>query len=305
MPNHKCNGCNKLFAKKYDLDRHLKKKNKCQMSPQNTTMTPQNTAKSPQNTAKSPQNTANLSNEKAIVQNEIHQCPHCNKSLARKDALNRHINQYCPIVKQNNKEKQEIFDKLLLLESKNKELEKEINNIKSTTINSNSNNINNNSNNTTNNIINVNVVPHGEEDLSKYSNLLLVLAAKRGINAVLELTDRIHFNSQLPEFQNVYIPDIKNKHAMVFNKVWELKNTDEVISNIYDTKSDYIKDNEDVFINHLSVGEKLVYQRWVLADRNRDTAEYKAYINSMHDKIKLLLYNKRNMVIETKKLQIK
>jgi hypothetical protein len=92
---------------------------------------------------------------------------------------------------------------------------------------------------------------------------------------------------------------------MVFNKVWELKNTDEVISNIYDTKSDYIKDNEDVFINHLSVGEKLVYQRWVLADRNRDTAEYKAYINSMHDKIKLLLYNKRNMVIETKKLQIK
>ena len=298
MPNHKCNNCNKLFAKKYHLERHLNKKNKCQMTPQNTTIPPQNTAIPPQNTDI-------LSNEKAIIQNDEYQCPHCNKSLARKDALNRHINQYCPIVKQNNKEKQEIFDKLLLLESKNKELEKEINNIKSTTINSNSNNINNNSNNTTNNIINVNVVPHGEEDLSKYSNLLLVLAAKRGINAVLELTDRIHFNSQLPEFQNVYIPDIKNKHAMVFDKVWELKNTDEVISNIYDTKSDYIKDNEDVFINHLSVGEKLVYQRWVLADRNRDTAEYKAYINSMHDKIKLLLYNKRNMVIETKKLQIK
>jgi hypothetical protein len=118
------------------------------------------------------------------------------------------------------------------------------------------------------------------------------------------LTDRIHFNSQLPEFQNVYIPDIKNKHAMVFDKVWTLKNADEVISNIYDTKSDYIKDNEDIFFNHLTVGEKLVYQRWVMADRNRDTEEYKTYIDTMHDKIKLLLYNKRNMVIATKKLQI-
>ena len=274
------------------------------------------------------QNTAiNLPNQNDVVLNDDqilnddYTCNYCNKSFMRNNALRRHIKYYCKVVIQENKIKQEIFEKLVLLESKNKQLEEELKNkdkqdkqyekeIKklkneaktnqTLTINNNSNN---NNNNTTNNIINVNVVPHGEEDLSKYSNLLLVLAAKRGINAVLELTDRIHFNSQLPEFQNVYIPDIKNKHAMVFDKVWELKNTDDVISNIYDAKSDFIRENKDVFFNYLSPGEKIVYDRWATADNNRNTAEYKVYINSMHDKLKLLLYNKREMVMATKKLQ--
>jgi len=284
-----------------------------------------------QNIGLNTQNIASITSSNTISDTQVLlddniTCNFCNKTFARKNALYRHVNNSCKIVKQQNKNKQEIFDKLMLLETKNKQLEEEIKNkdiqlevkdkqceeninklkdeiktIQSITVNNNSNNTN--SNNTTNNTININVVPHGEEDLSKYSNLLLVLAAKRGINAVLELTDRIHFNPQLPEFQNVYIPDIKNKHAMVFDKEWELKNTDDVISNIYDTKCDFIRDNKDVFFDYLSVGEKAVYERWANADNNRNTAEYKAYINCMHEKLKLLLYNKRNMVIATKKLQ--
>jgi phage FluMu protein Com len=336
MTKYQCSICKRNFRQKCHLNDHSNKKSKCVPLievPQNNTNVPQNNTIVPQNNTIIPSNNrpindniytlnGNLTTQHGNLEGN-HQCRHCNKYFARKDAMNRHIKQYCPIAKQQNNDKQEIFDRLVLLESKNKQLEEEIKlkdkqlevkdklleeeiklkdenkTIQTITLNSN----NTNSNNTTNNTININVVPHGEEDLSKYSNLLLVLAAKRGINAVLELTDRIHFNPQLPEFQNVYIPDIKNKHAMVFDKVWTLKNTDDIISNIYDTKSDFIKDNEDVFFNYLSVGEKLVYQRWVATDNDRNSKEYKIYIDGMHEKIKLLLYNKRDMVIATKKIQ--
>jgi len=330
MPNHQCFTCKRNFKQKSHLNDHINKKNKCHPANIEILTVSNNNQKVSGNndipiiTIPKLQNvnpTAQLlninQNTEPNLDNDI-TCDYCNKTFARKNALYKHIKESCKVIKEQNKIKQDIFEKLLLLEEKNKQLEDEIKNnkiveeenkklkdeiknIQTVAINNN-NSINTiNSNNTTNNTININITPHGEENLSKYSNLMLVLAAKRGINAVLELTDRIHFNSQLPEFQNVYIPDIKNKHAMVFDKVWELKNTDEVISNIYDTKSDFIRDNKDVFFDHLSVGEQAVYQRWENANKN--TPEYKLYIDTMHEKIKLLLYNKRNMVIATKKLQ--
>jgi len=300
MSKYQCSRCNRNFTKKCHLEDHLNRKNICQISSE-IHQDPPKYHQIPLPATKIPPNTI-----VSMPTNNEYTCYYCNKAFVRKDVADKHMRLSCKVAKQQNKEKQEIFDKLLELESKNKLLEdenkklkNEIKTVQSITVS----NSNNNNNNTTNNIINVNVVPHGEEDLSKYSNLLLILAAKRGINAVLELTDRIHFNSQLPEFQNVYIPDIKNKHAMVFDKVWSLKNTDDVISNIYETKSDFIKENKDVFFDHLSVGEKIVYERWATADNNRNTKEYKEYIDSMHDKIKLLLYNKRNIVIANKKRQ--
>ena len=90
---------------------------------------------------------------------------------------------------------------------------------------------------------------------------------------------------------------------MVFDEVWKLKNIEDVISNLHDTKSDYITDNKDIFYKHLNIGEQAVYQRWAESMNNRDSAEFKTYIIDMHKKIKLLMYNNREMVIETKKLQ--
>ena len=114
---------------------------------------------------------------------------------------------------------------------------------------------------------------------------------------------RVHFSSRLPEFQNVYLPDIKNKYAMVYGTDWQLQNIDDVINNLYDTNSDFITDNKDIFFEHLNLSEQIVYDRWARCNNNRNTEEFKKYITNMREQIKLLLYNKRNIVIANKKRQ--
>jgi hypothetical protein len=321
MPNYQCENCNKKFTKKCNFMAHKNRKNKCHLiidTPEKTMILPEKTIIIP---------------EKPIILQEIpiilidnKKCKYCNKKFVRKDVADAHMKHHCPIVKQQNKAKQEIFDKLIILEEKNKRLEEEIknkdnkeklleeeikklkdesNNVHTITLNNNSNNniINDNSINNTINVINI--VPHGNEDLinHKLDELLLILSTKKGYNAVLELIMRVHFSSRFPEFQNVYIPDIKNKHAMVYGTEWELKNIDDVISNLYDTKSDFITENKDIFYKHLNPGEKIVFERWAKCNNERDTEDFKNYIVDMYGQIKLLLFNKREITIATKKLQ--
>jgi len=373
MSKYTCNICNRNFRQKCHLDDHLNRKNKCQIKNTDTSInstTPSNNSIVPSNNSIVPSNNANLPPiitnlppittchppiitilQPNIITSETnnvttptqinHPCNYCEKSFARKDNLTKHMRLTCKVLKQQNKDRQEIFDKLTLVELKNKQLEEEIKNkdkvienkdkqlenkdkqfddkimklveeintlrneikiIQPSSINTNSNNIMNNSNNTVNVI---NIVPHGQEDLAKnkIDDLLLIISTKKGYNSVLELISRVHFNSKFPEFHNVYIPNIKNNTAMVFDKEWELRNIEDVITDLHDSKSDYIMDNKDIFYKHLNIGEQAVYARWVENNNNRDTAEFKEYITDIHQKIKLLMYNKREMVIETKKLQ--
>jgi hypothetical protein len=372
MSNYQCSICNRNFLKKCHLTDHLNRKKKCQLvvnNSQNPALSTHPTSPSTQPASPSTQPTSsnnqltsinnpliqcnsnalppiqktdNINIPLSITTNNVtdtkqkieYKCNYCQQTFTRKYGLYKHITKSCKIAMAQNKVKQEIYDKLVLLESKNKQLEEEIINkdkqlenkdkqietkdkqleeeikkikeeiktTQSTSVMNNSNNIINSNNN----IVNViNIVPHGEEDLmkNKVDDLLLILSTKKGYNAVLELISRVHFNSRFPEFQNVYIPDIKNNTAMVFDQVWELKNTEEVINNLYDSKSDYITDNKDIFYKHLNIGEQAVYARWAASNNNRNTEEYKEYITDMHKKIKLLMYNKKDMVIATKKLQ--
>jgi len=288
----------------------------------NTTNGTKNTINGSQNTTNGSQNTTNgsqstTSHDIFSVQNvnllaipeppnntlpDDLTCNHCNKTFARKNALCRHIKKYCKVLNQQKIDQQEIIEKLKLLEMKNKLLEEENQKLKDEINTKQIITINNIGNtNITNN--NINIAAHGQEDLSKMGDVVLMAACRRGINIVPDLISRTHFNTRLPEFHNVYIPSIKDKHVMVFDKVWELKDTNEVISNLYDTKFDYIIDNKDHFYPFLTEGEKRVFQRWEETNKNRNSDDFKEFIKDMNEKIKLLMYNKREMVIETKKRQ--
>ena len=306
MAIHQCSICNKNFKQKSHLDSHINKKNKCK--PICNEKSPKTSQTSPKTASPSPKINS-ITIEQQVSKNDNLICNHCNTTFARKDNLNKHMKSRCKVllkqeIEQKNKQLED-ESKFKQLEDEIKKLKDELNVVQSITINNKNcnNTINDNSINNTVNVINL--VPHGSEDLIKHKidELLLILSTKKGFNGVLELIMRVHFSSRFPEFQNVYIPDIKNKYAMVYDTEWTLKNTEDVISNLYDTKSDFIIENRDIFYKYLNPGEKIVYDRWATCNNDRNTEDFKEYITNMHEQIKLILFNKRNMVIATKKLR--
>ncbi len=273
MSEFQCNTCKVYFNKKSHLINHKNRKNKCEpviehlhkkttIFPQKTIIEAKTPIKKPQKIKNQPQKTIILTenlpspignpetikNEPMVLQDEIlverFPCEHCNKSFVRKDVLQKHIKEFCPVVKQQNKEKQDIFERLLLLETKNKQLEEEIKNKEiqyEKTIKNKDDVIKNkddvikdkddviknlaSKNNilqtiTINNTLNViNIVSHGNENLieKQVAELMLTLAARKGMKVVDELISLVHLNSTFPEYQNIYLPDIKNNRMMVYD----------------------------------------------------------------------------------------
>ncbi len=318
MPNHQCHKCDRVFGQKGHLNNHLNKKNTCKQKiiepiiPIVLPILPPNP-------------------EQAIK--KIHTCNHCNKSFPRSDRLTRHMKLNCKVAKQDNKNKQDIFEKLMQIENENKKLKDEIDNNKlkdemhnlkfenetkklkdeldtlknkmtqMQSINNVTNNIlNNNTNNGTINNTNIIMVAYGKEDLSKIDTKILLDACKRGYNSIPQMVESIHFNPNYPEFNNVYIPDIKNKHAMVYDKDnWILKNKDEVVSDMYDSKKDYIMENITEINKSLNNGQQKTLQRWLDSDSNKDdNIVDKKAIDSVYDSLKLLLYNCKHITLDTK-----
>ncbi len=326
MVKHECPTCKHDFQRKSTLDDHINKKNKCKPLVEHSAQITRKNAQPTHETAQLQQNNLNVS---IPITNE-NVCNYCEKSFTRKDILTRHIKQSCPVAKQQNKEKQDIFDKLLLLETKNKELEeklkikdkqleeeiknknkhleneikklkKEIKKVQPITNNNtmNNNTMNNNVGNTTNIIM----VAHGHEDLSKITPKMLSTACKKGYNSIVQLVETVHFNPKFPEFHNVYIPSVKDKHAMIYyDEMWNLKNKDDVVNDMYDTSRDYIMENIEGINNYLNDGEKRALNRWIDSEKNKDKSDKdKKAIDCTHENLKLLLHNKRHIPVGTRK----
>ncbi len=367
MPIHKCPKCKKVFKQKGHLKDHLNKKNTCQEEieilhpkPMILHTNPMILHANPNILDDAPEIVSMLTTTDIIlhanseiapipVKSDI-KCNYCHKTFTRQENANRHMKELCKVMKQQNKDKQEIFEKLELIEFKNKQLEdelkkrnkqledelkerekllankdkqyekqlkirdkqfkeemkilrEEIKNIQHTPTNVNSNNsINNGVINNTNIIM----VTYGQEDMSKICDKDFIDACKRGYNSVPQLVESIHFNPAYPEYHNVYIPDTKNKHAMVYdNDKWVLRNKDDVVSEMYDTKKDLIINNMENTKKSLNDSQQKTLQRWLTSDENKDNNDKdKDSIEYVYESLKLLLYNLKNIPIETKnKLQ--
>lgn len=264
MSDFVCGNCNKGFSRKRNLDYHVKK-NACK---QNTFF-----------------------------------CKHCNSGFTTKSSMYRHVQKHCREKKKNEKDKEGIYERLLKLEKEKEEQHKEIIKLKNelkqvsirkNTINkSNINNgvINNNSNNITNNFT---LIAYGREDFSKLDRSEILQVLRNGFNSSTKLTEVLHFNPKYPEYQNVYISNIKDKYAMMYDgNNWNLTTKEELIEKIYDDKKNYIEDNLEEFIDSLSDSRKNALKRWL------DTNDKDKKITRIKDNIKLLLYNKRNIVLNT------
>jgi gas vesicle protein len=91
---------------------------------------------------------------------------------------------------------------------------------------------------------------------------------------------------------------MKDKYAMAYDgKEWNLTIKEDIINKIYDDEKNYIEENLDDFVKSLSSSRKNALDRWL------ETNDEDEKITKIKNEIKLLLYNKRNLV-EPKKNKI-
>jgi uncharacterized C2H2 Zn-finger protein len=294
MVEYKCNACDKIYVNKYDFNRHMKRKNPCKLRLSDNINI--DLLSSQVHTI----STVQISN------NNEHKCPNCLKTFSRKDALTRHLNEICKLKPTNGSEinKEHIFMQLLSQMSKQMcTLEKKLNeiqnvgtnidkqqNVDKQQINIDKQIVNNNNN--------VKLIAFGKEDMSYITDNVCKQILSKGFNSVPKLIEQVHFNKDKPEYHNVYIPNFKNNFAMVFDgDDWGLRDRDTIIDQLNDEKTEFIcgKFHELMEAGELSESTIKKLKRF-LNEKDEDPAD-----TNLKNDIKLILYNKRNMVVNTKK----
>ena len=235
-----CKTCKKYFSSYQSLWIHNKKfHNKFKFNSSNI---PQDSSIIPQDSSKLPQE---------IENNLI--CIYCNKHYSRLDNIKRHYNT-CKknINNDKHKNKTEIIDKKLE-EFKNTILDiiqKEAKIHPKTLQKINKQLINNNSNNTTNNgtinngtVINNTYVKFGNEQLASLLTRkdMLNIINKQCL-CIEESIKTVHFNKNLPEYNNIFITNMKDTIAYIFDGArFILTSKDTVINDLYNSHLENIE----------------------------------------------------------------
>jgi hypothetical protein len=247
MSKYECPRCGYLSKFKSSFINHLKRKNICNPIVDDCSieqicflynfdihkfLTPNN-SKSLQNPSKiPPNNSISLQNENIKNIYDL-QCKFCLTIFSRKDNVTKH-HKTCKVKKEYDEKKIMESQQLCLMKNEIETLKEKLD--KTTTlITTNNNTSNNNSNNTQN--INIHINNLGEEnikhiDYNYYNNIL------KGIyGAVPKLVEKIHFDNEHPENQNIKLTNKKEPYIKVRKKnKWKLANRKIEVLDLIDSK---------------------------------------------------------------------
>jgi uncharacterized C2H2 Zn-finger protein len=241
MVLYRCNHCNKKYHNKYDYIRHCNRKTPC--------IETDDTRTKPQSCVFVPHKTAECA-EKITHDELVIKCNTCNKKFTRKDTLQRHIKKYCQQTQNYDQKINNLQQQINELKKRNKQLVV-CNNTNNKAIATNCNNTNNITNNN-NIVINNNNVVLTEFSMEAYDRLSIqdkIDIINKGYYCLEECLKKIHLNDKIPEYMNVYIPDLSSNMGYIVGEdgKWTTERIDEIVyRSLGDMESHldfYIQDN--------------------------------------------------------------
>ena len=206
MPIYNCDKCNKIFNKKSAYKSHLKRVNPCVKD-------------------------TNIMND----------CEYCNKSYSTKYKLNAHIKK-CKEKPIKDNTLSQIDELKKMFEEQQKQIEeqkKKIEELSHITESNQNITLNENSHNTTNNVINI--YSTGKEDLSHLSQEDILKLCTSGTYYPIEAAKILHCNKDYPQYQNVYISNLRSNTGKVkINNEWVTKSQDDILNTVMHVDKQHI-----------------------------------------------------------------
>ena len=215
-------------------------------------------------------------------------CDFCKKSFSRKYGLNSHL-KICKIKKENEEKKEN--HELCIMKNEITTLKEELSKTKQiiTNNNNNINKIKTTNNNNSHNTININ--NFGEEnikhiDYSYYSNIL------KGIyGAVPKLVEKIHFDNEHPENQNIKLTNKKEPYIKIRkNNKWKLADRKTEVLDLIDSKCFLLSEKYKKLLkkeHNLTTSQQDIIDNFI-EQYNEDN---KALIDDLINKTELMLLN--------------
>lgn len=274
MVIYKCEKCSKEYYNKTDYSRHINRKFSCANTETKEKVTTNDKPVKHNQLIDLTVNINQYNNYSDVNVNDavnhitkIIKCDKCNKTFTRSDNLKKHKRKYC----------YKIID--------------DINEIKE---------LHQNNNNSNDNIDDIKIIAFGKENLSEIlTDEDAIKYISMGHQSIYKLIEDIHFDPNKQKFHNVLISDKTRKDAIIFNgEDWNITEKTYTIDKLFNDKLSYLT------IMFKKIKHKL---------DKKMIREYSKFINCndqetiecIKNDIRRLLYNKRHIPINTRKIMNK
>jgi len=222
-----------------------------------------------------------------IKSSEKLECIFCYGYFANKYSLTNHI-ESCEAKKKIEQEDSNIKHLIEQIDNMNKKLieidaciNPKSNNIKNTNIKNTS--INNN---------NGTLCAFGEEDLSCISNNKFIDIINKGYDSIKYIIEYIHFNKNKPEYHNIYVPSLREKHVNIFDgQNWMVADKKISIEKLIDNIVLFLKEKYEELKDSLPYSIKNKFTKIIELNQKQVQRTY------MIKELQNIMYYKKSIVI--------
>jgi len=285
MPNYTCSLCNFTTPLKSNYTVHVSSKKHIRFIEMEAALKQQDQQK--ETKINKNEHLDNIPTTNVAEKEQIDfSCKYCDKRFTFKQSMKRHIKYTCTKNKdedlkelvrlmniQMEQQKQEFNKKI---ETQAKQIEKlmgklEVGNTFNTAI-----------------VNNIQLLGYRQTDVSHLTDQDYRSCIKRVNHCVKSMIEKVHFNPLKPENMNIYISNIKEKYILVYDGAnWNLANKKDELDRLYEEKEMMLEEWLD------SNPDEELKKKFMKYLDNKDNDEC---LNRIKEEIKLMMYNKQNML---------